>query len=346
MPDPDTIFDLPDNPPADDPGLKTPTDPPVDPPEPDDQPEGDEPEVQPDPDDSPEGDQPDGDLPDQYASDEEYLRDQGYYGRGLPEHIKTLDEALSYGLNMSQQANRSASDAQKLAAVNQALSQQGIMGGVDAFLAGGGRLMPPTQSGLQSQQSTQGSFFPQSPNTDILEKQLREYPGTRPEDAAYLRQQAARQDQAYQEFSKPLITVIGGIAQQMQKFIDFQNDTQYRFLSKKMREAVPRYELDAIVNSGRAKNYEEAFIEFARLKRPDLLAALYAPKGGPAVPGTPNARRPASLRVAKKTPQKDPMAAYGKYLGPDGEVDERKLPKDINKQVEILEAIAKLTKSA
>ena len=344
MPDPTQPFDIGDPTPAPDtPPVVTPPEPvpPVTPPAPGEPPEGEPPEPKPPEPEPPEG-APEGD-PEMYDSDEEYLKEQGFYERGMPGHIKTIEDVLAYGQSMATQAMRSSGDAQKLSAVNDALARSGYQGGVEALIAGGGLGTQAPAPTMQPQQPTGQSFVPNAPYSDAMEQQLKTNPAIKPEEAAWLRQQAAAQDRAYQSYSNPIVSALGGIVQEVAELKRGHKNSEYRFLSKKMREAVPRFELDAIINNGRAKTYEEAIIEYARTVDPNLFLQLYGKGDQP--PGTPpKTRRSPGIRVRQKSIQKDPMVPYQKYLTPTGEIDDAKLPKDMKEQVKILEAIQRLTK--
>lgn len=344
MPDPDKIFDL-DPPPVDpDPGVTPPADPPVDPP-PADPPPADPPADDPPAADPPVTDPPVDDLPEMYDSDEDYLKAEGEYDRGLPGHIKTIKDALAYGQSMATQASLSQADAHKLAAVNNALAQSGFQGGVEALIAGGGLGTHTPVPVTQPQQPAGGSFLPQTPYTAQAEEQIKANPTLKPEEAVWIRQNAAHQDRVYKQITDPIVSAMVGMAKEMLDLKAGNKNSEYRFLSKKMREAVPRFNLDAIINSGRAKTYEEAFIEYARTTRPDLLASVYG-KGDQPPGAPPKTRRAPGMRVRTKSIQTDPMAPYRKYLDSAGEVDDAKLPKEYNEQVKIIKEIQRLTAPA
>ena len=114
----------------------------------------------------------------EYVDDEDYLR--SFYEKGLPPEIKTLEDAIQYGIDSSKQTNTNSADLTKLNQVNAFLVGQGLNGGVDALLAGG--QVPQSQTNQFGFNQTQGnnqsvtqeqSIFPESPYSQIVEEAIR-----------------------------------------------------------------------------------------------------------------------------------------------------------------------------
>ena len=281
-----------------------------------------------------------------FLEDADYLQQKGFYAQGLPSHIKTIDEAMSYGLSMANQAQRAVTDSQKLAKVNEILAQQGVSGGVDAFIASGGINQPLQQQtfGAQPNMQTQ-KVLPDRPYGDIVDNMIKRGE-IKTEDQPFFRRLGDSVDHALSSVSQPLLQGVAVTANEVLAMKKKVRDMEWRMLSKKVRETAPRHELDALINSGKAEDYDEASFEWARYNnRPDLMNLMWSKKSTPAAnqpigrPRTLGGRKPRKREPIKRKP------TFAEFLNPDGTVNEKlieqRYPGNYDKQVEILEKIQK-----
>lgn len=285
-----------------------------------------------------------------FVDDEDYL--QSFHEKGLPPHIKTLDEAVQYGIDSGKQMQNQNVDANKLNQLNAMLVSKGLNGGIDALLAG--VPLPQTQPqqnplGFQNQQvnnqqtTQQQSVFPDKPFSAIIEEAIKTGRITT-ESAAEYRGVAQMNDMAFKQVSEPMEKGMVMLYEMFNKLNLSVQGHDYKFLNKKIRDSVPKYELDAIVNSGRANDYKSALFLYAQEKNPELLLELANRQ-----PSQPEKKkRPTSLRGKKRTAPDAGIGKYSKFINSDGTINEaaigRAYPTDFDMQVKILEDIAKLTK--
>ncbi len=282
-----------------------------------------------------------------YLEDEEYLKQKGFYEKGLPGHIKNLDEAIQYGLAMADQAQKGMTAAEKLARVNEILARQGISGGVDAFIAGGGVSTPPTPIAPTSAAASTGQkVLPDKPFSDIVEAMIQTGEIAQ-NDQPWYRRLGKSIDHALSQVSQPLLQGVAVTANEMLALRDKVRDLEWKTMPTKVRQTAPRHELDALINSGQARDYEEAAFMWLRKNRSDLLSIMLGRKQS--TKGSMEHQRFARPRsLGRKPRKKEPIKRkfpYGEFLNPDGTVNEelleKKFPGKYDKQIEIIEKIQK-----
>lgn len=316
-----------------------------DPPEADDE-DFQKPDDQDKPDDS---DKPDDKNEDQevFENEEEYLsqwRDQG-----LPEDVKTLNDAMDFAVSAHNKSKSSEQSTQMVERMNNWLSSQGITGGMDALMSGN---VNPVQFQPQNQQFNSQNF-PQQQNQSTNDSPTMQAVMSnhqkgliKNDDLGFYQSNANINDQALQSGVFPKLdqhlNYIKTLTNAVQSLSKQVRDNSWRMQPKKIRENFNRPELDNAINGGLAQDYSSAAIYIAQNKYPQLLQKLF----GGTTPADNNQHK--KLRIGGQKPRKhersvDVMEKYGKYVSSDGTINNAKLETDFpnrKKQIQVVKEIA------
>lgn len=272
-----------------------------------------------------------------FVSDEEYLAP--YYAQGMPQNIKSLDDAMQWAVSVAKGQNAPSQESQKVQQLNRILAQQGFVGGVDEFLARQGNAYSQNDNYQQrpnsqfEQNRNNQSFLPENPYRATIDADIQN--GIIPaEQAATYRSFANVQDRVLKQVTGPLTNTLRQLASVVQSQQATIQETEWRMLPRKIRENVTKYELDAVLNSGRASNYEDAFIYHARMNKPHLLSEYFSGKGNNSVSNNNgNQRRPQSMDRRNFNQRQQSRGGHSgvqnveKYVLPTGGIDEAALDK-------------------
>jgi len=286
-----------------------------------------DPEVDPnaDPEADPNADPSTGDDPEYFESDEEFLK--SYHEKGLPDSITSVEDAMDYALKASEQAKTGGVESEKMDRLNQLLAQKGLVGGVDALLAGGDFPSSPAKTGDDKK-----GIFPSNPAMEFVENEIR---GNRikQDDVGFFRHQAEVVDTALEAVLQPVKQALGLYARQLTSQQSTISEMEWNTFPKRFKDSVKRHELDALINANRAGSYHEAFKQLAFSNRPELLRVMADIGSSPPKKGTINKPR---RRGMKRTQD------FMKYLNDDGSVNQAELHKlDPKKRLEVLDNIHK-----
>lgn len=290
----------------------------------------------------------------EYATDAEYL--EQYYAAGIPRHLTTLSDVLSYTANLSKNAGQTSDDARTIADANNVLARQGYQGGLQAFIANGGQATPqnpmqPTPFEQQPTNQATQSFIPENPVSTEIEDAIKGGQIVGDEQIAWYRNMAVLQDKA---IKKSLTPVVNALASMYSKVTDHSgkiSEYGWKFLHKDIKDNIPRFELEAIINSGQASDFVSAALKYATIKRPDLLPKIIASSSNQ----LPNPKKqPAALRGTKRKPANaggnSGLGGYKRrgFINDDDSVNdkaiERAYPGNLGAQVKVLDHIVSLSK--
>ena len=270
------------------------------------------------------------DDPDYYASDEEFLK--GYHEKGLPDTITSIEDAMDFALKVSEQAKTGSDDSAKIDRVNQFLAQKGIVGGIDAMLAGG--TVPSPDPALAGDDKKE--IIPSRPAMDIVEKQIRDR-RIKADDEGFFRHHAEMIDASLLAVLQPVKQALGLYARQLRLHQSTIGEMEWQTLPRRYKDSVKRHELDALINANRADSYMEAFKMLAFSNRPDLLR-LMADDGK-------NKPRTGALNKSRRRQLRKPQD-HGQYLNDDGTVNQAELAKlDGEKRMKVLKEMEKSLRS-
>lgn len=280
---------------------------------------------------TPEGDEPKaGDDPDYYESDEEFLK--GYHEKGLPDTITSIEDAMDFALKSSEQAKTGTDDSAKIDRLNQFLASKGIVGGIDAMLAGG---VLPSPEHTYKIPDDKKELIPSTPAMDFVEKNIRDR-RIEAKDEGFFRHQAEMTDASLKAVLQPVKQALGLYARQLRLHQGTISEMEWQTMPRRYKDSVKRHELDALINANRADSYIEAFKMLAFSNRPDLLRLMADGNKPPTRSGIINKSR----RRQIKKPQD-----YSTYLNDDGTVNQTELGKlSSNKRLKVLEEMDKSLK--
>lgn len=250
------------------------------------------------------------DDPDYYASDEEFLK--SYHEKGLPDTITSVEDAMDFALKSAEQAKTGTDDSTKIDRINQFLAQKGIVGGIDAMLAGG--TLPSHETTTVDDKK---EIIPSTPAMDFVEEGIRTQ-RIKADDAGFFRHQAEMTDAALKAVLQPVKQALGLYARQLRLHQSTIGEMEWQTMPKRYKESVKRHELDALINANRADSYIEAFKMLAFSNRPDLLR-LMADDGK----STP---RTGAINKHTRRPIRKPQD-HAQYVNDDGTVNQSELAK-------------------
>lgn len=272
----------------------------------------DEPKVDDDLEPTPTGDddEPKGDDAEYYASDEEFLK--GYHEKGLPDTITSVEDAMDFALKASEQAKTGTDDSAKIDRLNQFLAQKGIVGGIDAMLAGG--TLPSHETTTVDDKK---EIIPSSPAMDFVEEGIRTN-RIKQDDAGFFRHQAEMTDAALKAVLQPVKQALGLYARQLRLHQSTIGEMEWQTMPRRYKESVKRHELDALINANRADSYIEAFKMLAFSNRPDLLRLMA--DDGKTKPRTGALKKHSRRQIRKPRD-------WSKYTKEDGTLNQAELAK-------------------
>ena len=268
-----------------------------------------------------------------YVSDEEYLAP--YYAQGMPQNIKDLDSAMQWAVGLAKGQNAPSPVDNRMQELNRILASKGFYGGVDQFLASGGNM--PNQNFNQpthqfNQNQNQQSFLPENPYQQTIDAEIKA--GLiKQENVGQYQQYASLNDRVLKQITTPVVNTMKQMFDVLRQHDVALKNAEYRMLPRKIRDNVSKQDLDTVLDSGYANNYEEAFIAHSRLKNPQLLADYFGGKGNGNM--NSNGRRPQSMSRQNISQRQNQQQRQGqsagqnidKYILPDGRVNEAALDK-------------------
>lgn len=257
-----------------------------------------------------------------YESDEAFLK--SYHERGLPDTIKSVEDAVDYALKAAEQAKTGSDDSATMDRLNQFLANQGHVGGVDALLAGG--TLPVAKPADDRKE-----FIPSAPAMDFVERQIRDG-RIKAEDQGYFRNQAEMTDASLKLTLEPIQQVLAFFADRFESHGKIIKEMEWQTMPRRFKENIKRHELDALINAKRAGSYMEAFNKLALSARPDLLRVI--------ADGTkPGRDRSGALKKPKRRPISKPYD-WSRYVNEDGSLDQEQLRKlDPDTRMKVLKKI-------
>ncbi len=282
--------------------------------------------------------------PEEFEDEEQYVAQ--WREQGLPDDVKTLDDAMDFAVNAHNKAKTGEQGTREVEQINNWLSSQGIPGGINALMNSNAN---PSQ--IRSQQQVQPNnpqqFQPITNDSPILQAVMLNHQrgAIGDEQLPVYKGFASMADEGIRSGIQPkldqqlgYIQQLTGVVQSLSKQV---NDNNWRMQPKKIRENFNRQELDSAINGGMAGDYSSAAIYIAQNKNPALLQTLF---GGQTSDDKPQRKK---LRIGGQKPRKherqvDVMDKYSKYMNSDGSVNVPKLEAAIpntKKQLVVLKEI-------
>ncbi len=255
-------------------------------------------------------DKPPADDAEYYESDEAFLK--GYHEQGLPDTITSIEDAMDFALKASEQAKTGTDDSAKIDRLNQFLAQKGIVGGIDAMLAGG--TLPSLETTTVDDKK---EFIPSTPAMDFVEKALRDR-RIKADDEGFFRHQAEMTDAALITVLQPVKQALGLYAKMLNSHGGIIKEMEWQTLPRRYKDSVKRHELDALINANRADSYIEAFKTLAFSGRSDLLRLMA--DDGKSKPRTGAINKP------RRRPMRKPLD-HAQYVNEDGTLKQEELTK-------------------
>lgn len=250
------------------------------------------------------------DEPDYYESDEAFLK--SYHEKGLPDTITSIEDAMDFALKASEQAKTGTDDSAKIDRVNQLLAQKGMVGGIDAMLAGGTLPSPETKTDDDKKE-----FIPSTPAMDFVEEGIRSR-RIKADDEGFFRHQAEMTDAALKTVLQPVKQALGLYAKMLNSHGGIIKEMEWQTLPRRYKDSVKRHELDALINANRADSYIEAFKTLAFSGRSDLLRMMA--DDGKSRPRTGAINKP------RRRPMRKPRD-HAQYIKEDGTLRQDELAK-------------------
>jgi len=261
-----------------------------------------------------------------YESDEDFLK--GYHEKGLPDTIKSVEDAMEFALKASEQAKTGGDDSAKIDRLNQLLAQKGVVGGIDALLAGG-QLPSPEPTTVDDKKE----LIPSTPAMTFVDEAIKTG-RIKQDDAGFFRHQAEMTDAALKTVLQPVKQALALYARQIMSHGSTIKNMEWQTMPRRWKESVKQHELDALINANRADSYTEAFKMLAFSGRTDLLRVM-ADDG--------NKSKPRSGAINK--PRRRPMRKaddFSRYVNEDGTVNQTELAKlDGEKRMKVLKEMEK-----
>ena len=258
----------------------------------------------------PEPGEPEPGDPDYYESDEAFLK--SYHEKGLPDTITSIEDAMDFALKASEQAKTGTDDSAKIDRVNQLLAQKGMVGGIDAMLAGGNLPSPETTTVDDKKE-----FIPSTPAMDFVEEGIRSR-RIKADDEGFFRHQAEMTDAALKTVLQPVKQALGLYAKMLNSHGGIIKEMEWQTLPRRYKDSVKRHELDALINANRADSYIEAFKTLAFSGRSDLLRMMA--DDGKSRPRTGAINKP------RRRPMRKPRD-HAQYIKEDGTLRQDELAK-------------------
>lgn len=266
------------------------------------------------------------------------------YGE-FPEGIKSEDDLAKAYSESLKEMKRVQSSAGNLEQLDQILRQQGYPNGVQSLMRGE---TPQKQEFGREQISppdVNKSYFTKTPMTQYVEEMAKtgRYEG---ESLASARGTASAIDSAIGPELEKFEKVYSVMANNLTSLTKQVRDLKWAAIPKDLKNKVQRQQVDGLLEKGLFDDYESA-IKYALFNNPNSLKefAEKAEKAGEQK-GRKRLRKNKSLRKGKSEVKSGGTKYnYGKYMGADGNWDERKLNTlPLETQTKMLEAFAKENK--
>jgi len=285
----------------------------------------DEPKVNDDIEPKGDDDEPKGDESEFYESDEDFLK--SYHEKGLPDTITSIEDAVDFALKASEQAKTGSDDSAKIDRLNQFLASKGIVGGIDAMLAGG--ILPSHETTTVDDKK---EIIPSAPAMTFVDEAIKTG-RIKQDDVGFFRHQAEMTDAALSAVLQPVKQALGLYARQLRLHQSTISEMEWQTMPRRYKDSVKRHELDALINANRADSYIEAFKMLAFSNRPDLLRLMA--DDGKSKPRT------GAINKQRRRPIRKPRD-HAQYINEDGTLNQPELAKlSSDARLKVLEEMQK-----
>lgn len=259
-----------------------------------------------------------------------------WHERGLPREIVTYDDALEY---FSSQSPNGGQD--KLSMLNQILIQSGVPGGVDEFIYRRGMSQQNGNGNSNGNQNGQNGNnqlrVPEKPGSDYVAKMITDGVIVDPEAQKSWKAYGKMQDEVVNAALTPVLQVLAMVMEEFKGLKPTVRNAEHKLLDRRIKEGIPKYKLDAVINRGDARSYEQAALMLMQTEYRPLLAEIYGKSNG----NQPFKRRPGGYPAPSKQHQNQASPLQRKLqsgeLNPNNYRDT--LSKDPAKRIEQLKQI-------
>lgn len=247
------------------------------------------------------------------SDDKEYLSQF----EGLPDDVESVDDIVKEYIALKQKGNEAPVQAQPIA----------------------------PQQPIRTQPEHTPEIIPKSLMAGRITEAIQS--GRIPEEyASSYKFIASEVDATYRPVLETLTSVMGIMASELTTLRQGNRASQWNALAPEIRGAVPKAELDAIMDQNGLVSYEQALMHYAIHRDPKVVTrfAQTQRKEGEQQGRNKTFKKFSALRRGTPQPSFAPKHEYSKYLRPDGSFDTQAILNahggDYNKVVEIKKAYA------